>query len=225
MEETMDERNMDRKEFLSRIGRSGACLCAAAAGMASALAGVVPTEKRFEDKAARPAIDETPPGEPSPERAARRMEFGDGWIRRFLEVMERNLDEATRERLMRANGEACYAAYAGKDPPWADPVSFERFADWIARSGKEQGYSVAGRDIFTEFTVNAETGKPSPEGVCLCPMVEAQAAGKIPAFYCLCAAGYVREMHERLLGRPVQVQLVDSVLRGGKRCKFKINLA
>jgi hypothetical protein len=32
-------------------------------------------------------------------------------------------------------------------------------------------------------------------------------------------------MHEMRFGRPVEVELLDSVLRGGKRCKFKITVA
>jgi hypothetical protein len=216
----MNEKTMDRKEFLASVGRTGACLCAAAAGMASALSGAVPDEKA----AAPKPVKDTVPGEKSVERAAKRMEFGDGWVKRFMEVLEQNLDEKTREKLMQANGKSCYIAYAGAGQRRATPVTFEHFADWIARTGKSQGYSVVGSDIFSEYTGSAETGKASPENVCLCPMVEAQAAGKVPAFYCLCSIGYVREMHERLLGRPVEVRLVDSVLRGGTRCKFKINL-
>ena len=34
----------------------------------------------------------------------------------------------------------------------------------------------------------------------------------------------LNEMHERILGRPVEVEIVDSVLRGGKRCKFKMTV-
>lgn len=216
----MNDKIMDRKEFLSSVGRTGACLCAAAAGMASALSAAVSDET----KAPPEPVQITEPGEKSIARAAKRMEFGDGWVKRFMEVLEQNLDEKTREKLMKANGKACYIAYAGEGTRRATPISFEHFADWIAKKGKDQGYSVVGNEIFSEYTSSAETGKPSPEGICLCPMVEAQAAGKIPAFYCLCSVGYVREMHERILGRPVKVQLVDSVLRGGKRCKFKINL-
>ncbi len=221
----MNDRIMDRKEFFSRIGRTGVCMCAAAAGMASVLQGAVAEEKTAGKEAPPKSINDTVPGEKSVERAAKRMEFGDGWIKRFMEVMEQNLDEKTREKLMKANGKACYTAYAGEGQRRATPVTFERFSQWIAEKGKSQGYSVVGNDIFSEYTGSAETGKPSPEGICLCPMVEAQTGGKIPAFYCLCSIGYVREMHERMLGRPVEVQLVDSVLRGGKRCKFKINLA
>lgn len=217
--------SMDRKEFLARAGRAGACLCAAAAGMASALKGAVPEEKAAGQEPPRKSLNDTVPGEKSLERAAKRMEFADGWVKRFFEVMEPLLDEKTRDQLMQANGKACYIAYAGVRPRRPTPLSFEQFADWIAKNGKDKGYSVAGRDVFSEYTSSAETGKASPENICLCPMVEAQAAGKIPAFYCLCSVGYVREMHEQILGRPVEVQLLDSVLRGGTRCRFKINLA
>jgi hypothetical protein len=220
----MDDRIMDRKEFFSRMGRTGICMCAAAAGMASALTGAVPDEKAAEKETPPKPTPNTEPGDKSIERAAKRMEFGDGWVKRFMEVMEQNLDEKAREKLMQANGKACYIAYAGNGQKRATPISFEHFADWIAKKGKDQGYSVVGNEIFSEYTSSAETGKPSPEGICLCPMVEAQAAGKIPSFYCLCSTGYVREMHERMLGREVKIELVDSVLRGGKRCKFKINL-
>lgn len=220
----MSESIMDRKQFLSRVGKGGACFCAAAAGMAGALYGNPQESKATGAEAPRKPPEQTAPGEKTVERAAKRMEFGDGWVKRFMEVMERELDAETRERLMRANGKACYVAYAGEGRRRPEPVSFERFAAWIAGPGKDQGYSVVGNEVFSEYTGSAETGKPSPENVCLCPMVEAQAAGKIPAFYCLCSLGYVQEMHERLLGRPVRVELVHSVLQGAKRCKFKIVL-
>jgi predicted hydrocarbon binding protein len=32
-------------------------------------------------------------------------------------------------------------------------------------------------------------------------------------------------MHERMFGKPVAVELVDSVLRGAPRCRFRITLA
>jgi len=51
---------------------------------------------------------------------------------------------------------------------------------------------------------------------------EAQTAKTLSPTYCLCSVGYVREMHERVLGRPVEVELADSVLRGGKRCRFRM---
>jgi predicted hydrocarbon binding protein len=37
--------------------------------------------------------------------------------------------------------------------------------------------------------------------------------------------GYIQELFGRTFGQPVKVELLESVLHGGKRCKFKIELA
>jgi hypothetical protein len=206
----MGHRPLKRKDFLAALGKTGACACAAAAGMRSALAGQTAATK---------------PGDKTVERAAKRVEFADGWLPRFFETMDRTLDDPTRRELMVANGRACFAAYAGPPKPKPAPVPFEKFAAWIAEKGKDRGYSVEGGVIAFEFVGSAETGQASPEGVCLCPLAEAQKAGQLSPTYCLCSVGYVKEMHERTLGRPVEVELVDSVLRGGKRCKFRLTVA
>jgi hypothetical protein len=201
-----------RKTFLATLGKAGAgaCMCAAAAGMRAAFGGQTAAAK---------------PGDKTLERAAKRMEFADGWVRRFFEAMDKTLDEASRQRLMLANGRSCFAAYAGPPKKQPDKDALEKFTAWIASQGKGKGYSIDGKVISFEFVGSAETGQASPESICLCPMAEAQKAGQISPTYCLCSVGYVKEMHERRLGRPVEVELVDSVLRGGKRCKFRMTVA
>jgi hypothetical protein len=201
-----------RKEFLVTLGKGGAglCMCAAAAGMQAAFAGQTASSK---------------PGDKTAERAAKRMEFADGWVRRFFEAMDKTFDEASCQRLMMANGKSCFAAYAGPQKKQPAPDALEKFTAWIAAQGKEKGYSIEGKVISFEFIGSAETGQASPENLCLCPMAEAQKPGLISPTYCLCSVGYVKELHERRLGRPVEVELVDSVLRGGKRCKFRMTVA
>jgi len=206
----MEHHPLKRKDFLATLGKAGACMCAAAAGMRTAVAGQAAASK---------------PGDKTVERAAKRMEFGDGWVRRFFEAVDKTLDETSRERLMAANGKSCYAAYAGPPKKQPAPDAVEKFMAWIREQGKDKGYAIDGKAIAFEFAGSAETGQASPEGICLCPMVEAQKAGSFSPTYCLCSVGYVKEMHERMLGRPVSVELVDAVLRGGKRCKFRLTIA
>jgi len=222
----MKNNPINRKEFMARIGKlgAGACMCAAAAGMGATLGGQTSPSKPADPSAVKKAIDLTKPGEKTVERAAKRMEFGDGWLGRFFEAMDGTLDESSRKKLMMANGKACFSAYAGPPKKRPGPDALEKFTQWVAKTGKERGYSIEGKTIYSEFVGSAETGQASPENICLCPMAEAQAAGKISPTYCLCSVGYVKEMHERILGRPVEVELVDSVLRGGKRCKFKMTV-
>jgi len=208
----MVHRTLRRKEFLATMGKAGACMCAAATGMRAAFAGQTQT----------PA---SKPGDKTVERAAKRMEFADGWVRRFFAALDKTVDEASRKKLMLANGRSCFAAYAGPPKKTPGPDALEKFTAWIAQQGKARGYSIEGKVISFEFIGSAETGQASPENICLCPMAEAQKTGEISPTFCLCSVGYVREMHERMLGRPVEVELVDSVLRGGKRCKFRMTVA
>lgn len=208
----MTHQTLKRKDFLATLGKAGVCVCAASAGMRRALAG----------QTAAPAPK---PGDKTVERAAKRMEFVDGWVKRFFDAMDKTLDEGSRGRLMVANGRSCFAAYAGPPKQQPGPDAVEKFTAWIKQQGKDKGYAIDGRTISFEFVGSAETGQASPESVCLCPTAEAQKAGSFSPTYCLCSLGYVQEMHERMLGRPVKVELVDSVLRGGKRCKFRMTIA
>lgn len=215
----MSAGTLDRKTFVASLGC--ACMCAAASSMRTALAAE-PSPAPPSPGAKPP---ETRPGDKTPERAAKRMEFVDGWVGRFFAALDQALDEPTRRRLMAANGRACYRAFAGEARPRPEPASLERVREWVARDGKARGYSMDGDVVSFEFVGSAETGEAAPDGVCLCPTVEAQAAGAISPTYCHCSVGYVQEMHERVFGRPVQVELLDSVLRGGRRCRFHITLA
>ncbi len=220
-------KKIDRKEFLRTAGRIGAgtCMCAAAAGMTAALAGEpVPGASRQTQSAQKP-VEESKPGDKTTARLAKRMEFGDEWLTRFFEAMDKTLDEPSRRALMTANGKACFSAYAGPQKEKPRPDEAERFLKWAATDGKSRGYSVEGKTVSFEFVGSAETGQAAPESLCLCPMAEGQKPGKISPTYCLCSVGYVKEMHERRIGRPVQVELVDSVLRGGKRCRFRMTIA
>jgi len=208
----MRNKTINRKEFIGAIGKMGigTCMCTAAAGMRAAFGS---------------QTTQTKPGDKTVERAAKRMEFGDIWVKRFFDVLDKTVDEATRTKLMMENGKACFIDYAGPSKQKPGPDALDRFTKWVVKNGKEKGYSIEGKVISFEFTSSAETGQASPESICLCSMGEAQTAGKISPTYCLCSVGYVREMHERILGRPVQVELVDSVLRGGKRCQFRMTVA
>ncbi len=216
-----------RKEFIAGLGKLGVgtCLCAAAASMHAALGGQTAPAKPAEKPAPPAEAPQAKPGDKTVERAARRMEFGDGWLSRFFGVMDLTLDETSRERLMLANGKACFAASAGPPKGQPGPDALDRFLKMISEEGAKKRYSVEGNVISFEFLDSAETGQASPEKICLCPMAEAQTRETISPTFCLCSVGYVKELHERILGRPVSVELVESVLRGGDRCKFKMTVA
>ena len=206
----MTDKKMDRKQFFRMVGKgcAGACMCAAIGGMESALAE-------------NPGASQ--PGDKSSERAVKRMEFVDQWLKRFFSVMDHTLDPETRKKLMMTNGKTCFQDWIRDTKQENKQIDFEKWKDAVLRRPRREGFRIEGNTIYFQYNSSAETGSASPEGVCLCPMVESMPPGLSPN-YCDCSLGYVKEMHESRFGRQVNVELLDTVLRGGKRCKFKITV-
>ncbi|HUT21312.1 MAG TPA: hypothetical protein VM366_19345 [Anaerolineae bacterium] len=46
----------------------------------------------------------------------------------------------------------------------------------------------------------------------------------IPEIYCYCGAGYYKGIWEAILGQPVRVEVLESVLKGGDVCTIAIDL-
>jgi hypothetical protein len=199
---------MNRKEFLTGVGKACACSCVCA------LAANLGAGK---------AQDSTKPTAKKP-RSQERMEFTERWAVRFFDVLDANLDAPIRKKIMMANGKGCLLSWqkATNQKPRTEPVTLESFAKQVKEKGSRD-YQIEGRIIYFQYTSAAETGLPSPNNHCLCPMVETKPAGLSPTF-CLCSLGYVKEMHEQIFKKPVEVELLSSVLRGDPRCKFKITV-
>ena len=62
------------------------------------------------------------------------------------------------------------------------------------------------------------------EGQCMCPFVRRDVIPLNPAL-CRCAVHWLRMLIERHARRPVHVELVDSVAKGGKNCLFRVTLS
>jgi len=201
---------MDRKAFLKAAGKIGGvtCLCAAAGSLQAALYQEEPQAQ---------------PGEQTKERAVKRMKYADRWVKRFFDVMDQTLDEKTRKRLMMANGRECYREWIRDTKQEIKQVDFKKWAERASQNIEQEGFRIDGNVIYFQFNSSAETGGPSPENVCLCPMVESKPEG-LSSTFCHCSVGYAKEMNELKFGRTVDVELIDSVLKGGKRCKFKITV-
>jgi len=203
---------MNRKEFLKTAGKIGfgACLCGAASSLArtTALAGIE---------------SQAQPGDKTPERAVKRMEFADSWLKRFFDVMDKTLDEETRKKLMQLNGKTCYTDWIQETKQAIPTIEFDEWAKRVAAAPAREDLKVEGNVIHYQYSGSAETGGAVADGICLCPMAESKPSG-LSATYCHCSVGYVKEMFELRFKRNVKVELVDSILKGGNRCKFKLTV-
>ncbi len=212
----MNNQSISRKSFLAGIGRTCTCACVCAlASSLDAAGGRAVTGYSVEKEEA---------SKPKPPRSQERMEFTEKWAARFFKILDANLDAPIRKKIMMENGKACYLAWqaeANRKLP-EQAITLEQFAQRI-KERKSPDYRIEGNVIYFQYSSAAETGQASPENHCLCPMVETKPADLSPTF-CLCSLGYVKEMHEQLFRKLVEVELVSSVLRGDPRCKFKITV-
>ena len=59
---------------------------------------------------------------------------------------------------------------------------------------------------------------------CYCSMVNKILKPFSTKIYCYCGAEHVKQLFESALGKPVEVELVQSVIAGAKSCKFLIHI-
>ncbi len=195
---------MNRKEFLRRSGM-GVCCGAAAVPLWNIASGQESAEEL--------------PLSPCDEKVSQ----GQAVIRRLMDQMDANLDVETRRKIMENCGLACYEGANGRRS--SQKPGEEQVKAFLEGMRKYVGEDQVTRDgdeivVYFKYTANPRGLKVS-DGYCLCPILE-DAPRDISASYCQCSVGYVRELFERNVGRPVGVELTDSVLRGGKTCSFTV---
>jgi predicted hydrocarbon binding protein len=185
---------MKRNEFMKTC--AGACGC----GMLGLLAPLpASTENAGWQKAAAP--DEN--GE-----LKRRLDGAQERFAKLLSVMKDDLDPSVRLKVLRSLGRVCAQDYS---------AFFQKYR------GDLKGYLAKVQTAWVERAEGDEQaglvrviGKPSP---CACPLVK---TGRTPGEFCDCSLGWTEAAFSTVLGKPVSVEIEESVLRGGTRCSFRI---
>jgi len=220
---------MDRKDFLRKLLQTGIGAGCCGGVLARALA-----EDRGADAGdAAPAAEgpwihdlerrmikgaETPGWEKS--------EKGQQWIKDLMGNMDALLDPEAKVTLMQACGRSCYIGAFGVAPEGAPAPenvaatlqNLEKTAADFRREGSTVRFTFSwGRDHQNPW------GLIMRDGYCMCPIVESGPPGLSPTF-CLCSTGYVREIFQRATGKPVDVELVESLKTGGQDCVFRITI-
>jgi effector-binding domain-containing protein len=78
----------------------------------------------------------------------------------------------------------------------------------------------ADSDTYDKATTSAEKRKAA----CFCPMIRHKLDAGISPTFCNCSAGWFRQTWEGILGKPVQVEILETVLKGDEFCRFAIHL-
>jgi predicted ArsR family transcriptional regulator len=130
---------------------------------------------------------------------------------KLIEIIEAGLPEDERTRMLHSLGARCADTYRS--------VLLDRY------KGDIEGFLAEGRrNWMAEATYDKAEGMirvvdkgPS----CSCPMVE---VGRTPPSFCDCTLGWQQEAYSAILGCRVKAELEESILRGGKRCVYRIKV-
>jgi hypothetical protein len=129
------------------------------------------------------------------------------------------LDQGAANTVMSETGKLCGGftlaslAARGLEVPTADVDAFleaHAESESIASGGK------------SKLTREGDTATIMIEGGCVCPLVKTLKIEASPN-HCLCTVSHLKHLYETGLGRPVEVELFETCLRGGNCCRIKIS--
>jgi hypothetical protein len=200
---------MERSEFFRKFLASGvACGCA--------------MRMQFHDTLS-PRTEQGSLQEETP--CSEKMDFTHKWVKRFMEVLDQNLDKGTCQKLMQINGSLCAKGAYGELGELKQSSMDEidaTITKWQGGLGRENIYR-EGNTVFFNYVGNPK-GLKIADGYCLCPMLE-NGPQTLSATYCQCSVGYVSYMFQKLItGKPAKVELLESLRGGGKACRFKVTI-
>jgi hypothetical protein len=97
-------------------------------------------------------------------------------------------------------------------------------------AGVKEGHTIVATKIpksgFLVQYMNESDPEKKRAYYCHCPRVRdaLQSGMRISATYCYCGAGFYKGVWEEILQRPVEVEVLESVMRGDEVCKVAIHL-
>ena len=133
------------------------------------------------------------------------------WLIDLLKEVEGQVDKERLANILENRGRACISAnYIKKAKDAAkDAKDTDEFLDNLARAVRM--LKREGDKVYMVY----------PK--CYCHKIKGF-EGDIPDNYCYCSVGWVKEMFEQALDRPVEVELEASVLRGDEACRLRVLL-
>lgn len=130
---------------------------------------------------------------------------------RLIETLEKRIPAEERSQLLHALGTRCSDTYR--------PALIDRYQGNLKgflEEGLRQWMAEAHYDEAAG-TIRVVDKGPS----CSCPMVK---VGETPGSFCDCTLGWQEATYSRIVGKPVKAELEESILRGGKRCVYRMKI-
>ena len=187
---------MQRKDFLKSC-TMGVCSC-------FAFKALMPNSVSAQDK----------PKDENPEvkKLQGQMDFVHKRFASLLGLMNAEMDEEKRKQMFEKLGRICSSEYSDTYMKFENNV--EGFLDEIKGKWVEDvNYD---KDAQTIMIIGSKTENS------FCPLAEKSVT---PEIYCDCSLGWQKGVFEGISGKKVKATVEESVLRGGERCSFKIQMS
>lgn len=104
-------------------------------------------------------------------------------------------------------------AFMSTDPGWSDRPRREGRVIISSKQPRDPaGYATS--------STRAERAK----AYCFCPLIRHRLDQGMPVTFCYCGAGWFRQQWEGAFGKPVRIDILESLLQGDERCTFAIHI-
>ncbi len=143
------------------------------------------------------------------------LKFIQNWLSDLVGTIDSETDEATKIKLMSGCGRACYRRH-----PWKHEIAAKGKGD----VDKLVTALKANFEAWREGTdkVHIRYGEVNGNG-CYCPAAKYR-PGSATDMHCYCTRAMHEAIWEAALGKPVKIDILESVRRGGKTCHFLVHL-
>jgi len=123
-------------------------------------------------------------------------------------------DKEKRHSVMEAMGNMCFHNFFAKiaEKVKEDSDGIVEIIQNINKMSGGEYFKLEGNKIYATFNQ------------CLCQVGVKETEEPIPKIYCNCSLGWMKSLFNVLLDKPFKVELLDSIVSGGKICQFVINL-
>ncbi|MCJ7423358.1 DUF6144 family protein [Candidatus Bathyarchaeota archaeon] len=131
------------------------------------------------------------------------------WIKSLVQSLHENVDEENRAKILERCGRNCISQsmIARAKKIKKNSKNIEEFLDKLSKNWKH--LKLDGNKVYVEYEK------------CYCPLVR-DYKETLPATFCNCSRGWLKELFESALEKPVEVKLEKSIKRGDEICRFRV---
>ena len=133
------------------------------------------------------------------------------WIKGAIKRLEQQVGKEQSIKIMENSGMDCCRKHARYKKLINEFNSIEEFLDKLSTGGFQ----------FKLKDKNAITGKYNK---CYCYLVKQTITPFPTRTYCYCGVGHIKEIFESFFKKPVEVELMQSVITGADTCEFIIHI-